>query len=1334
MTAVLTWRHFLAVGAGAMFVVAGVGALGERVFVGWTDDDAMARAERELTTRVRSLDAALSHAARVLAGHAEVRRSLMEDRPATRELFELVQATAEAQAAPGLAITIYDPRGEPRAWSGRPGELSRDRGLSGAVGFADVDAAGLRLVRVAPVVEPPEEAGDTVRSLGAVLVERVLAAPTTPMDPDLGFSLETAVGRATVNAATDIASNRANTEGGSDDGVHRFEVADAEGQALIVAAIDLGDISNLRTRWRRRVFGLELMLLGVVALLAVARIYTHRAERSSLRALGWGLGGISAAGCLFWVAAAPDLFDLALLTPAAYRSQQWAAVMRTPFDALLAAATFGIAVALVVEAVNRWRWTSRAHRAVAPSTTRLAWVHAGVLVVTTLLLAGQYTLFQDTVDSADVDVLHTALQPFDTARVALQLALVFWSAATVWIIGVSLAASLAKWPVAVRHRWQWLVGLSSLVPVGLVIALGWGPSWPPVLTTMMAWGLALRWRRVWTWFRHADPLARAVATLGAVLLPALPMYVSLVELSDTARRRLVETNYAVQAAEHTDVLQQLLARSQGQIDLMPGLATMGTRPPGADDDVLDTDRAFSIWRRTALAESRVSSAVELYDSNGTLSSRFALNLPDYGVGAVPWTGTGCDWAEPFGHVAPFGSEDLRLLHTERGLCEPGSGDAGVPEGAVVVHVAQVDYESLPFIGSRSPYAELFQGAPAAPVPGEPGHAVELVIYGWGLQPTFVSGRSAWAIDGELFDGIYRSRTPFWTRLVKDSTSFDVFITNARSGIFALGYPSHTRFDHLLHLAELAILVIAVALVALIAVGLGGLFFPRLRGLLVVREVRARFTLRLELWFVGVATVPVVVVAVLSQGYFADQLRTDVEAGAARTAAVARSVIEESAVLAPLGGQAITAYTDDALVWISQVVGQGVNLFDGSQLVATSERDLYASGLLPTRTPDMVYRALALGQAPSFVGEDSIGSRRYQLAATPVQVGGREAILTVPLASRQQEIETQIDELNRRVWGSALFFAAVVGFIGWAVARSIADPVRRLTRGTSRVARGEFLAPTSRRTELLQRRVADGSADELEVLESDFTKMAVELDAQRRQLERTHRLEAWSEMARQVAHEIKNPLTPVQLNAEHLRRVHADRGSPLSPVLEGCVAAILKQVAILRQIASEFSSYASSPVAELAVTSLDRLLEDIIAPYRTGLDGRILISVDYAAGVPPLALDRVLMQRALTNIIENALHAMPGEGTLSIAVCPVDDQVQLIATDTGVGVEPDVLTRIFEPYFSTKVTGTGLGMAIAKRNVELHGGTIAVASERGRGTTVTITLPLGSDDRQGGTDG
>ena len=348
--------------------------------------------------------------------------------------------------------------------------------------------------------------------------------------------------------------------------------------------------------------------------------------------------------------------------------------------------------------------------------------------------------------------------------------------------------------------------------------------------------------------------------------------------------------------------------------------------------------------------------------------------------------------------------------------------------------------------------------------------------------------------------------------------------------------------------------------------------------------------------------------------------------------------------------------------------------------------------------------------------------QYQLAATPIRVGGGDVILTVPLASRQQEIEGQIDELNRRVRGSALFFAAVVGVIGWVIARSIANPVKRLTRATTRIARGEFTIPVStRQADLLEKFVAARSVDELAVLESDFNRMAVELDVQRGQLERTHRLEAWTEMARQVAHEIKNPLTPVQLSAEHLLRVHSDRGAPLTPVLQGCVESILKQVRILRQIASEFSSYASSPVADRVPTDLGELVLDVITPYQPGLEGRIAVMVETPDSLPRLTLDRVLMQRALTNIIENALHAMPEEGALTVRIERRHDDVQLVVEDTGVGLEAEVLARIFEPYFSTRVTGTGLGMAIAKRNVELNGGTIDVTSQRGEGTAVTMTL-------------
>ena len=236
-------------------------------------------------------------------------------------------------------------------------------------------------------------------------------------------------------------------------------------------------------------------------------------------------------------------------------------------------------------------------------------------------------------------------------------------------------------------------------------------------------------------------------------------------------------------------------------------------------------------------------------------------------------------------------------------------------------------------------------------------------------------------------------------------------------------------------------------------------------------------------------------------------------------------------------------------------------------------------------------------------------------------------------------------------------------------------------------------------------------------------MAGELQHQQKELERTHRLEAWAEMARQVAHEIKNPLTPIQLNAEHLRRVHADRGEPLSPVLEECVTTILAQVKLLRQIASEFSSYASSPAVKPASVHLPELLRETIDPYRTGLRDRIQFDLDVPGDLPPVYVDRTLVSRSLTNIVENALHAMPASGLLTVVARRVDSFVRIRVSDTGLGMDAAALARAFEPYFSTKTTGTGLGLPIARRNIELNGGTVTVTSARDRGTTVEVALPI-----------
>ena len=179
---------------------------------------------------------------------------------------------------------------------------------------------------------------------------------------------------------------------------------------------------------------------------------------------------------------------------------------------------------------------------------------------------------------------------------------------------------------------------------------------------------------------------------------------------------------------------------------------------------------------------------------------------------------------------------------------------------------------------------------------------------------------------------------------------------------------------------------------------------------------------------------------------------------------------------------------------------------------------------------------------------------------------------------------------------------------------------------------------------------------------------------------------------------------------------------MGPVLESCVNSILSQVHLLRQISAEFSNFASSPTAKPSPTDVPEIVVEVLAPYRTGLAGRI----DIHNRVPPLPrayVDRTLIARALANVVENALYAMPGGGSLTVDARVEGEFIVLAITDTGVGMDEEALARVFEPYFSTKTTGTGLGLPIARRNIELSGGTIEVASAKGRGTVVILRLPV-----------
>ncbi len=223
--------------------------------------------------------------------------------------------------------------------------------------------------------------------------------------------------------------------------------------------------------------------------------------------------------------------------------------------------------------------------------------------------------------------------------------------------------------------------------------------------------------------------------------------------------------------------------------------------------------------------------------------------------------------------------------------------------------------------------------------------------------------------------------------------------------------------------------------------------------------------------------------------------------------------------------------------------------------------------------------------------------------------------------------------------------------------------------------------------------------------------------------RGQRLQAWAEMARIIAHEIKNPLTPIQLSTEHMRQVYTSDRERFGEVLERCTDNILDQVEELRDIASEFSAYSRIPQAELTpgdlVTAMRELTETYVDARRHGVE------IELVCDLPelPARFDKKLLGRAVRNLLENALRASAGRGRIEVGLERHGDEATIRVADSGPGVDPAHLHRIFEPYFSTHESGTGLGLAITRRIIEEHGGRIDARNRDAGGLEVTTTLPL-----------
>ncbi len=1301
----------LAGGAICAIAIAVAGLLGERLRYGADLPAARTRIADDVRRQFSGLSGQLEAAAvRIRAEAAVLDAASHRDLAGTRRLFDQLAEVASAIDLPGLALTVYGAEARPLAWTGRPATLPVGRITGPDALFLAPSSLGVRLTRVVPVTDPvnPE------RRVATIVAEASLPRAEGVAHPSQDLIVDTSVVPVPL---------RAGFEGAADAAADVIVVGGAAGgEPLAAIEIPVVELAAARVAWRRAMLAAEGGVVCAVLLLLSGPLLDWR---RLLRTIGGHLAltvailGVllAARGVGWWAVRLAGLDSPALAAPD--EAGWWWVALASPLDFVLTIAGAAAVVALAASSFEQWREGRRLRVRVVPgggpaATAGFAAVQLAAGAVVGGLLVGYQARLRDSLAVMPFDIAQFSLHPWEPSRLAVAAAIVILHGALFALAVLLFRMAISPWVVAGTHRWirAWIPVLWAAPALAVIVAAtrGWEdpPRLPAALVVAVTIAAAWRLRRYRAVLEHASQAARLAAFFVALAVPSLVFYPSIVDAAGRARRQLVETRYAPEVGNQRRNLQLQLDEALAQIDagvdledFVRGSAANAAGPPS-------TDAAYLVWSRTVLANQR-STAVELHDAAGTLVSRFALKLPEMAGPRQPVQEASCDW-EIFEEVSPFFAEERRLLHAGRAICP--DGDRRRMVGSIVVHV-MLDYSNLSFISAQSPYVELLRGPTEQRSELTPRETLEFTVYGWSRRPLYMSGRDAWPLTEPVFARVFASREPFWATVARGEQAYEVYFLNDRGAIYALGYPRASAFGHLISLAELVALAGATYLLLLAGGFVYGLIAARTptSGRALLREVRASFYRKLFIAFVAAAVVPVLVLAFVTRAYIATLMQADLEMEAARTAASASRVVEDVGALESPEGAAQGVVDDDLVVWLSRVIAQDVNIFDGAGLLASSERNLFASGLLPTRTQGDVYRAIILDGRPSYVGRETVGSSEYLVAAAPVRVQNRDAVLTVPLTLRQQEIETQIDELDRRVLLAAVLFIMLGAIIGYSMAERIADPVNRLMKATGRIARGD-----------LDARILATSSDEFRRLVDAFNRMAADLQRQRVELERSHRLAAWADMARQVAHDIKNPLTPIQLNAEHLQRVHHDHGGPLGAVLDACVGNILTQVRLLRQIAGEFSSFASSPTARLAPSALGELITEVIAPYRTGLVGRIAIETAVSDDLPLVMIDKGVLARALTNVIENALHAMPAGGVLRLAAAATEDAVELSISDTGVGMDPASLDRIFEPYFSTRGSGTGLGLTIAKRNVELNGGTIEVESTRGRGTTVTIRLP------------
>jgi two-component system nitrogen regulation sensor histidine kinase NtrY len=409
-----------------------------------------------------------------------------------------------------------------------------------------------------------------------------------------------------------------------------------------------------------------------------------------------------------------------------------------------------------------------------------------------------------------------------------------------------------------------------------------------------------------------------------------------------------------------------------------------------------------------------------------------------------------------------------------------------------------------------------------------------------------------------------------------------------------------------------------------------------------------------------------------------------------------------------------------LVKISDIQNIDINIYDvQGDLATSSQQSIFDNGLISKKIDPAAFRKLSIDHETQYTQQEKIGKLSYTASYAPIRnkSGATVAYLDVPYFEKSKTIDDEVSSFLVTLMNAYVFLLLCAAALAYFISNSITRPLRFISEKLR-------ILNLNKKNEPIEWK----SKDEVGALISEYNKMISELESSAAKLAKSERESAWREMARQIAHEIKNPLTPMKLSIQYLQRTIDEGGQNVTELAKKVNKTLIEQIDNLSAIATAFSTFAQMPKSQNEVIDLNEVLTGIAALFEK--EDNVQIRLHTYDGEALVFADKNQMVSVFNNLLKNAIQSVEEATTAQISIDIKEEKgnIKVIVSDNGSGILPEAYEKVFVPNFTTKSSGTGLGLAICKQIIENAHGLIWFESQVGAGTSFYVSLPHYIEER------